>query len=408
MMPRRLLFPAILVVLGAVVALLGSEAVYRISSRYVCVRGDARVYRPDLAAGWIHEPGATGEHVGCVGSRFEFRNQVRINSAGLHDVERGAPALASEGRHGVLVLGDSMTEALQVPLESNFVRRVQSLPEMADTVLWNAGTALYGPDNSLLWYRHYGRAWRPDTVVFVWNLANDIAEVDREIFEELYRNYGQGTRPTKPFASRAEDGSIVFDDGTLRDHLRDREVLHRRLEALERDPGWWEWARRHFYLLRRLGDLVAGEARAEASQASQAAAGYPGQLEVYFEDPPPRWERAWTLAEALIDELAREVEADGARFVVLLLPPKFELAPDALDMFVQAHPALARHALDAGRPRRRARAWLATRPWAWEDATAELEALRSSGRAPFFRVDAHLTPAGHEAVARALAAPLRG
>ncbi len=440
---RRKVF-ALTALLGAtLLAIIAIEIGYRITTGFVCVPHRASVFRVDAAVGWTLRPDGEDDFVGCIGRAFEFSTTVHINSAGIHDIERGLPegpfpdgrarpeALTTESSFDgaspvTLLLGDSMTEALQVPLEQNFVRRSQRELDAIgqDSTLVNAGLSMSGPDNALLWYRYYGRSYRPANVVFVWNLANDIVEVHEEMFGELYTKFG-GFQPLKPFARLGADGALSFDDSELReefsesfDQLSDAsaELSEAGMlrERAAQSPSWLEWLHSNLFIMRRMVtvyyrvlDVIAPHPDAEPAPDTEPKSDpselYPTHLGVFFTPAPARWNDAWKLAQASITTLARETRADGANFAVLVLPPKAELVASVLERHRKRYPALSNYETDTAMPRQRAQAWLREQDFQWVDATEDLRDLkRQTLHDGFFLFDPHLTGEGHAAVAKSL------
>ncbi len=74
---------------------------------------DALRLSPYPTRGWQHVPGVKFQHHG------EGRGLVEINAHGFRD--RTRPLVKSSGTFRVLVLGDSMTESVQVNLEETFL-----------------------------------------------------------------------------------------------------------------------------------------------------------------------------------------------------------------------------------------------------------------------------------------------
>src|SRR5947207_3009658 len=99
-----------LILTGAIILALGvaGEAVLRIAH----VQYDTSLYTGDPQRGWALRAGAEGWVVD------EAKQYVRINHAGFRDQERYIEKPAHTIR--IAVLGNSWTEALQVPLESTF------------------------------------------------------------------------------------------------------------------------------------------------------------------------------------------------------------------------------------------------------------------------------------------------
>src|SRR5437660_1799463 len=100
-------------------------------------------------------------------------------------------AIAYEKPRGVrrvLLLGDSITEAIQVPLEKTFASRVENAlrGNDPDVEVVNAGHAGFGTDNEFLFYRDEGRRYDPDLVVQIFNFQNDIMENSPVLFQRAY------------------------------------------------------------------------------------------------------------------------------------------------------------------------------------------------------------------------------
>src|SRR5580700_5267402 len=80
-------------------------------------RFQASFYLPESARGYALRPGAEGWNV------KEHENFVRINSRGLRDREHDFNRPANTIR--VAILGDSVTEAMEIPLESAYFEQME-------------------------------------------------------------------------------------------------------------------------------------------------------------------------------------------------------------------------------------------------------------------------------------------
>jgi len=81
------------------------------------VRFQASFYTPERERGYALRPGAEGWNVG------EHENYVRINSRGQHDREHDLNRPVNTIR--VAILGDSVTEAMQIPLEKAYFSEIE-------------------------------------------------------------------------------------------------------------------------------------------------------------------------------------------------------------------------------------------------------------------------------------------
>jgi hypothetical protein len=241
--------------------------------------------------------------------RAEGEAPVRINSQGWRDAERSVARPANVLR--VAVLGDSFTEALQVPLEATFPARLErelnacrALGPRQVEVL-NFGVSSYGTAQQLVTLRE--RVWQydPQVILLAFLPLNDVA------------NNSRALEPwdARPFFVRGASGALVLDasfrdDAEFRDKL-DSAWLHGGLGDL-----------RLHQLLRRVRDGTYTGWRAggpgEAGISDQALA------------PPAsaEWQEAWRVTESLLEAMHDESRARGARFLVTVVPGGAAVLPD--------------------------------------------------------------------------------
>jgi hypothetical protein len=111
----------------------------------------------------------------------EFSTELAINAQGVRD-DRPIPSKAP-GERRIVVLGDSMVLAVQVPLEQTFVRRLENRLNArtsgAGDARWrviNGGVQGYGPVNEWLFFDKVAAAFEPDLVVLEVFVGNDAIE----------------------------------------------------------------------------------------------------------------------------------------------------------------------------------------------------------------------------------------
>ena len=102
--------------------------------------------------------------------RVENEAYFKFNSFGFRDHEWEV----EKSRFRVAILGDSFTEALQVPLEDTFHKIVEA--ELGNVEIMSFGISGQGTVEQLLTYRHYVRNFDPDLIVLAFFPGNDPIE----------------------------------------------------------------------------------------------------------------------------------------------------------------------------------------------------------------------------------------
>jgi hypothetical protein len=299
--------------------------------------GTGLFWQPDSQLGWVNIPDASGWE-SCYG---ECQIRVTINSQGLRDREIPYEKEASTRR--ILMLGDSTTAAMQVELEETFVKQLESeLNE--DTGSWeviNAGVNAYGTDNELLFYRLEGQKYDPDIVFLNMYLANDVYN-NHPTLELRY-----GGQSAKPYFTLNDAGELelqnfpVEDTATfwtnvgtfLKKHFQLPRFIAQTLALRGEIPSWLAPIVRLFGGGRGATSAGGGE-EAQAAESGEdgaetAAQTPPRRPDICDPDPLPIIENAWSVTEALILELEKEVEANGTQLAVLIIPAAPQIVPPA-------------------------------------------------------------------------------
>jgi lysophospholipase L1-like esterase len=295
-------------------------AVVSIALTLAGLEGAARIARPpgakgkeagtialytehDPLLGWRKKPGAH-----ALFERREYTIEVAINSQGLRDREREYHAAPRTFR--VLALGDSFVEAYSVPLEASVTQVLEASldrPGCRAEVI-NGGTAAYSTDQEYLFYRQEGARYSPDVVVLFFYF-NDV------LFNSLPVHFGT----PKPLLV-GQGGELGVENAPVprppatprqeRPMTRPRSVL-------------FEWVKQR---LRR------GAPRAYAALARVGLWPVPrvevphDELKVFRPRPIPAIETAWDSTAAILEALAREVEARGAHLLVAYVPSRMEVS----------------------------------------------------------------------------------
>ena len=348
--------------LSLVAAVLAVEA----GARWVVPLSD-EFFRPDPLVGISHIEGRAGRWVSP-----EFDVQVRINTHGFRDRERTREKPA--GARRVVVLGDSITEAFQVPYDETFTARLErALDTGREKVeVLNLGLSATGPAQAYLLYRAHGRTYGPDLVVLSLFMGNDVRNSIAELEGKPYLRYP--VADTAGVLARDASGAVRFTEPAV--------------------PGCARrWLRTHVASYRFVRDRVMPAMTAQAT----AGGAVDDVLGMYREPLAPAWRRAVDVTLAMIAELDGTVRADAARLIVFVIPAPWEVDP--------SYPITgsgSRAGIDFRRAEDRAITWLRERGIRVVSARERFAADIARGGRPFFARDGHLTPHGHALAAQRL------
>lgn len=265
--------------------------------------------RPDARLGWRPAANVSARQ------RIEGDALVRTNAEGFRD--RDHPLTKPAGSLRIAVLGDSMTEAVQVPVESTWWRVMAG--ELRDCVgdrpveVLNFGVSGYGTAQQLLAWRHVASRYSPDLVVLGFYQGNDLIEstpaLDYDDMRPYFRLQGGELQPDRRFLEGEAYRSRTSWHGRLWDALIVRSrLLQASLEARDR----WR--------LRRGGLPTQSDSGEPFSE--------PGvDNHIYRPPTEAEWQRAWEVVEALLLQLDREVRAADADLLVATMTTGAQVHP---------------------------------------------------------------------------------
>lgn len=302
--------------------------------------GSGGFWEPYALYGWRNIPGARGWE-SCYGDCEVY---IEINSKGLRDVE--IPYEKPAGTKRILLLGDSMTAAFQVPLEDSFGKVLEQGLNAAnltndDWQVVNGGINGFGTDNELLFFRLEGKKYQPDLVIVGMYLANDIYNNSYVLETRL------GGSGHKPYFTLDEAGELVLNNypvpetdlftirvGTfLKKHFQLPRFIAQGLSLRNQNnvPA----------ALKPLLELTVGQRGAveiqQQQQQQQTVANNSSEtgerpfrtVSICEEEYAPRTEEAWAITRAILLQLQAEVEEAGAELLILSIPAMPQLVPPA-------------------------------------------------------------------------------
>ena len=309
----RLLFARLfLLFVGVVAALLIAEVALRVSG---FTYFNASIADQDL--GYSLRPGAEGWW------KKEGLTFVKINNQGFRDHEHAISKPPDTLR--IAVLGDSYAEAFQVPLEKTFwtlmEQKLNECPQAAKSQVevLNFGISGFSTGRELILLQKRVWQYSPDIIVLLVTPGNDIRDNSRTL-----NRYS--TQPLPYFIF--QDGKLTLDDSLVA--ARNRTLTFRLQQSFI--GRTFDWIRNH---LRILGLIyTAREAFQFRNREQQfgtiGSDGEPGlDSEVFREPIDPEWDDAWRVTEGLIVRMRDEVQARGAKFLVVTGSTGIQVNPDA-------------------------------------------------------------------------------
>jgi hypothetical protein len=378
---RRLLAGAVLAGFGIGLALLSLEVGVRVLHLM-----PSRFWRPDATLGTRLIPGASGW---WTQEEHEFTVPVQINTQGRRDLER--PVQKAPGTQRILLLGDSFVEAMQVPIEQTFARKLEgalSRPDAPVEVL-SMGVSGYGTASQYLWYRAEGRAYQPDVVLLSFYPGNDVRNNSPTLEAALTPEYGaDGT------LQRVKGGK-PSGDGTRGWLGRSEAYRYFRKLLLTRQPAVAE----------RLANL--GLLSRAALRPVPLVDGVPLDYWVYAAEPRPEWRDAWAHTERLLDALRDAVAADRARLVVMVVTAREQIYAADWEQLLNTYPEMHKVTWDLNGPERQVLDWCARSGVPCVQLSPTFLTQRDHERL-HFHYDGHWTAAGHTLAAQTVVNHLRG
>ena len=331
-----------------------------------------RVFYPQPMGVWLQNRDGLALHPpGLVTYLPQFRLSVSFNSAGMRDREHSMDK--PENVFRVLVLGDSFMEALQIPFESSFPSLLEHglagrTGKRIEVV--NASVSGWGTDDELKYLTTQGRKLKPDLILVVMTLHNDISDNLRERFHTT------------------KNGSLVERSGA--------------------NPSFWAYkiiqlqgflaARSHTYqLLLRARRL--GEKQGEAKQLDTHVLG------LFREPTDMRISRGLELTSILLQRIGALATADGSRLALVLLPLAVQVSDERFAKFAEA----AGGGMKLERPQERVKGLAGRLGIDVIDLLAGFrEWAASGGGSLYLERDGHWNEAGHRLAASIVVSELEG
>jgi hypothetical protein len=290
---------------GILLVLFAAEFALRLAGVRYPTGGQELFFTWDPHTGVAPRPGAEGFQPTADGYVF-----VRINSQGLRDREHSLAKPPNTFR--IAVLGDSYTEALQVPMEKDFSSVLEreltgcaSLNGQTPEVI-NFGVNSFTTAQELITLREKVWQYSPDLVILAFDSGNNPHKNSRALQQDPYRPY---------FVEK--DGKLELDDSFLTaPGVRSRRPLNNAVS----------WGIRESRLM---GVAAAGINYVSKGNVEGLTPGGMGLDPALYHEPTDQvWKDAWQVTEDLIAQTRDEVQAKAAKFLLVTLSSSIQVDPD--------------------------------------------------------------------------------
>jgi hypothetical protein len=298
----------------AAVVMLALPIVAEVALRLGNVQFDPQLYTADQQRGWALRASAEGVVIG------ETKQYVRINNHGFRDADRNYEKAANTVR--IAVLGNSWTEALQVPLEKTYCSLLEhKLTELAcfsgkHVEVLNFGISGYSTAQELITLREEVWKYSPDIIVVAFYSARDVANNARNL------NNAADPEQSPYFVYRG--GSLILDDSFRSlPAVQKHQIMAQKMRAAMND---------HVRVLQGVNALVRrGRALVAMAAVKERARGEGvDALEhgIYAAPSQPALQEAWRVTEGLLTAIRDEVRSHGAQLRIVTLANRPQVIPD--------------------------------------------------------------------------------
>src|SRR5438552_4698763 len=204
-------------------------------------------------------------------------------------------------------------------------RKLQQCPQIAKSKVevMSFGVSGFSTASELILLRRRVWQYSPDVIVLLVTTGNDVRDNSHALtpFASL---------PLPYFVYR--DGKLVLDDSLL--VARNRSLTFRLQQSFVGQS--LNWARSHLRLLglldsaREAYQFSSGESDRQKRQPRNAAdSNEPGLAgEVFREPGNSNWDDAWRVTDGLITKMRDEVQANGAKFLVVTGSTSIQVNPE--------------------------------------------------------------------------------
>lgn len=265
-------------------------------------------HRLEPLRGWSPLPGVSGVWM------TEGEALIENNAEGFRDRDR--PLTKPPNTFRIAVIGDSMSEALAVPLEKTYwsiLERALARCRGDAVEVMNFSVSGYGTAQQLLTLRHNALKYEPDLVLLAFFTGNDVWNNERALDGHEDRVY-----------------FVLEPDGSLREDASNTATARFRTKMLWRGVvNGAINASRLLQLIRESYTRAKTALRGDKARDGAIFDPASGDYRIFVPPATEEWRRAWKTTEALILKMRDAAAAKGAAFGIVNLTAPVQVYPDA-------------------------------------------------------------------------------
>lgn len=353
--------------------------------------GDTYVCSPTI--GWFGRPNYQTFYV-----RDEFAHPIQLNSNGMYDTEHSLKK--GDDTFRILLVGDSFTEALQVnetqtahQLLENLLNEHLENDEKSFEVISTAVSG-WGTGQQLLYYREQAHLYKPDLVVLLFFIGNDLTE-NLPGYALTIDNFNCFT-PYFPVCNGQLDPQPWYYVPGLNPAWEQCSTAYKRLTA-----GLHQ-LRYYSYLVAALDPLLIPwkERRMFGNEYTLP------YIALYVPEESEEERYAWQVTERLLTQFDQEVTESGTGFAVAYFGSRevawlHQFDPAQLETLYQTDPHL--RGAEPDRPNRRLMNFFQNQDIpALDLQPVIINKMNQTGTELYWTIDRHWTAKGNQVVAQAL------
>lgn len=374
------------------------------------------LYQTDPDIGWRLRPKAQFHY-----QRDEYDLPIEINSQGLHDGEHDYNKPA--GVYRILILGDSFTEAVQVPIADNFSRRLadclnQQNQQPVEVI--NSGVSYYSSAEELFFLQHEGWRYQPDLILVAFYVGNDI-----EAYEARKREDGwvaslggyltelDGAGNLKKTWVDWANPSPYEDISPLQRLLQRTSRIYRLLAHPDSKVAEWLDQQKDAFKKTPLGRWLTPPQPPARPAARPAGGTLPNNFDLVIYAPtfpdgpdmPPEVGETWAILQKIFAEFKQAAAGMNAKLGVLVIPAREQAHQryyqDTYQQFSKRYGvSLAHIAWNYAQPDQALGQLFAQQDIPYLDLLPPLRAYDATGGPDlYFEEDGHFNQAGHRLTA---------